>query len=1577
MNRKKISGACVLFIILFSSTVFSYKQGPNVTGIDDPNTYVHQKITKEAEKVWSLIPYEIKKHLTNNIAADPNGEISFEGLTSCILNGADYDIGDDIVTGSGEEDNARSTCEATFGNHFWQPDRPDTLTIGNDDYDDGLGPFGSSYRKSVEYWTMNIIPNYLSGNTNISYYWLGRVAHLLEDATQPSHVLLDPHSGHFGSIGDGTSTLENHTGINVDTYNGNNLNHYNYGNLIEGFNWSSVEPTRAPDRWNIELFRLFWYTAQKTQYFASDDREQNFTYTKLDGSKGDWQCSGTSSLNLWRNESLTSCSNFTTQSQLPSNVAQEANATIPHSMKSVAGLYRLFWDAVQVDWKHNHHDIRNTGYTLLKGDITSNNKQIWNFSSAPSTDFWDEVAIAEIDNNVSDGQEIIVTTSNADFTDGRVYALDGDTNNVLWTFNDPNASEHPSVDDADGDGIKEVVFGSKDLFLYSISSKNGSLNWKYRMNNHVKADSPHGNTIADINNDGGKEIIFGEIGEDGTFNGRTVSLKANGSLFWNSSTTAVQGFQSVPAIADLNGDGFPEVIMTAGDGVYVYNGTNGVELCRKHMANVYASAVIADLDNDNDYEIIIGTSKNTVSGEICSSGTCYSAINVLDNNCNILWNGSVDYHVIATPAVANLDDDSNLEIVVATALTPDFTNIRNTSFNNGSVYVFDGVTKNMDWNSKFVAGAKIQSSPAIADIDNDGILEILIGAYDGKLYVLNQSKGNEWNYSFSSYLIANPAIGDIDGDKVAEIVVKHASHLGPHAKSKYGGGGLMFTNQTYKETYKERLEKISKIQQSKINRKTFDVLTKLNDEAEEEFIIKFKDNVKNLPNIEKRKEIKNKTIMLAKGQVGDIRTLLARNDVDYIEYNDKINLNSDFIPDNVYKTNAPNVWNNTNGSGIKIAIVDSGISQHDDLSIAGGVSFISENYSDNNGHGTAVSGIVSALLNNNGIVGISPSAEIYAVKIFENNEGNLYDAVEAIEWAIDNKMDIIIMSWGLNSYSKILEDSLYKAYQNGILLIASTGNDGENKILYPAHYPQVIAVGAIDKNNNRASFSNYGNKLELVVPGVDINSTSLGNSYSVYSGTSMATPHIAGISALIKSYQPNLTNCYIREVLRKSAIDLGKTGFDEDYGYGLGIINLNIINNMDLSSINCSIQREIKDITQEPEDIFLLAAEPSTLETLGGTNRKPQIVNLSNYTVYTTGDLITLKVEAIDPDNNTLTYYYISPFNSSGQWKTNENSSGNYTIFVQVSDGNLTDEGYINFTVAVASLEIESINSMYSNATLKIFEFVILNDGDTAVTDVEWHFDTNDSSIINSTSNLSSLAAGEKAFVYVQHNFSTTGSYNIRANASGISSSTLIGASLSSSIGVGDIAITSFDDVNVNVGNVIFEIQARNNLETNITNINWSLATGDGVIINSLQQFASIRPNETVFVYVNYDYGTGGTFNPTATATNITYSDSKTIALDIRHLESLNLTVANESSNKRIFEYIIKNFLSFNLTNVSWDIDTKNGYVINSTETALIQPSEQIFVYIDYNYTTTGTYNVNATAANNTLRDSINLTITI
>ena len=191
------------------------------------------------------------------------------------------------------------------------------------------------------------------------------------------------------------------------------------------------------------------------------------------------------------------------------------------------------------------------------------------------------------------------------------------------------------------------------------------------------------------------------------------------------------------------------------------------------------------------------------------------------------------------------------------------------------------------------------------------------------------------------------------------------------------------------------------------------------------------------------------------------------------------------------------------------------------------------------------------------------------------------------------------------------------------------------------------------------------------------------------------------------------------------------------------------------------------------------------------------------------------------------------------------------------------------------------------------------------------------------------------------------------------------------------MAITVFDDLSIDMTKVIFEIQARNNLLENLTNVNWSFTTGNDDIINSTQKFSTIGSNETVFIFINYDYGTTGTFNPSISVTNGTYSDIKIITLDVKHIEAYNLSVLNESNATRIFEFVINNALNSNLTAVNWTFNTRNSNVINSTLNAILQPSEKLFVYISYNFTTTGTFNVNATARNGTLADSRNMTISV
>lgn len=285
-----------------------------------------------------------------------------------------------------------------------------------------------------------------------------------------------------------------------------------------------------------------------------------------------------------------------------------------------------------------------------------------------------------------------------------------------------------------------------------------------------------------------------------------------------------------------------------------------------------------------------------------------------------------------------------------------------------------------------------------------------------------------------------------------------------------------------------------------------------------------------------------------------------------------------------------------------------------------------------------------------------------------------------------------------------------------------------------------------------------------------------------------------------------------------------------------------------------------------------------------------EITNVTNITINISnlGQASAFNVFLDVFDNTTYANNRSLSFLSNNEiitYKFNITNTSNSTLYTSIVDfDNLVDESNESNNIVQntqiserVSLKIDSLTTLYTNGTLKIFEFVILNDGDTAVTDVQWQFDTDDKYIVNSTSNIS-LAVNEKAFVYLQHNFSGTGSYNIKANATGLRQSTSVTASLSSSVGIGDLIVNSFDDLNVQGTNVIFEIQAKNNLNENISNINWSLNTANNNIINSTQQF-KLTPNETIFIFVSHDYGAGGTYAPTATVTNITYSDTKTASV--------------------------------------------------------------------------------------------------
>ncbi len=257
------------------------------------------------------------------------------------------------------------------------------------------------------------------------------------------------------------------------------------------------------------------------------------------------------------------------------------------------------------------------------------------------------------------------------------------------------------------------------------------------------------------------------------------------------------------------------------------------------------------------------------------------------------------------------------------------------------------------------------------------------------------------------------------------------------------------------------------------------------------------------------------------------------------------------------------------GQTVKVAIIDSGIDyNHPDLSAnyAGGYDFVNKDSDpfDDNGHGTHVAGTVAAVDNNAGVVGVAPEARLYALKVLgANGSGNYSDVVAAVQWAVNNGMEITNNSYGSSTNPGLtVEQAFDNAYNAGLLHVAAAGNSGNStgtgdNVIFPARYASVIAVAATDKTDTRASFSSTGTAVELAAPGVSINSTVPRGGYASWNGTSMASPHVAGTAALVlvsgvtDSNNNGRINDEVRQILNATADDLGITGRDTWYGFGL------------------------------------------------------------------------------------------------------------------------------------------------------------------------------------------------------------------------------------------------------------------------------------------------------------------------------------------------------------------------------------------------------------------------------------------
>ena len=226
---------------------------------------------------------------------------------------------------------------------------------------------------------------------------------------------------------------------------------------------------------------------------------------------------------------------------------------------------------------------------------------------------------------------------------------------------------------------------------------------------------------------------------------------------------------------------------------------------------------------------------------------------------------------------------------------------------------------------------------------------------------------------------------------------------------------------------------------------------------------------------------------------------------------------------------------------IKVAVLDSGVSFSSDIELAGSDVICESDegvnplFADSTGHGTAIAGIIGAKADDEGITGICPEADIYSIKILDNNnQTSLSVAVNGIYKAIENDCNIINMSFGTTVDSKILHKAVKDAYDAGILLVAAAGNS-EGRVMYPAAYDEVMAVGSTDENGRWIETTAKDENLEILAPGTKIPATDSLFGVSVTEGTSMATAHVSAAAALIWSKDKTKSADYIRRLLTNTA----------------------------------------------------------------------------------------------------------------------------------------------------------------------------------------------------------------------------------------------------------------------------------------------------------------------------------------------------------------------------------------------------------------------------------------------------------
>ena len=325
-----------------------------------------------------------------------------------------------------------------------------------------------------------------------------------------------------------------------------------------------------------------------------------------------------------------------------------------------------------------------------------------------------------------------------------------------------------------------------------------------------------------------------------------------------------------------------------------------------------------------------------------------------------------------------------------------------------------------------------------------------------------------------------------------------------------------------------------------------------------------------------------------------IKALKKNKNVEYVEIDGEVKMAAETLPWGVDRIDAEVVWGGSEdalsvtgngGSGVQVAVVDTGIDYtHPDLddNYISGYDYVNNDNDpkDDNGHGTHCAGIIGAEDNTEGVIGVAPEVDLYAIKVLDNSgRGAFSDVAAGILWAAkgpngvegdSDDAEVVSISLG-GGDDNAVSDAIEYAYNHGTLPVAAAGNGGNEYVIYPAKYPGAIAVSATNDQDSLTSFSSYGDEVEQSAPGVDVYSTmptytveltkgqyKYSKNYDEMSGTSMACPHVSGVAALVFAAGATDSNDEgdnvaddVRRILNESAEDLGDSGWDKYYGYGL------------------------------------------------------------------------------------------------------------------------------------------------------------------------------------------------------------------------------------------------------------------------------------------------------------------------------------------------------------------------------------------------------------------------------------------